>query len=188
MSRSTSPIVPPKGSQMPPLTPACCRVKIGRTGSAVGSRLVACRPGAHLAELGNFGSTSPTQPTNLGSEFPIFPARHLRKDSQPRRDLRKMSPTSSVALPTAASKCHGRALTAKTGVRVPRERHKINSLAIKVPECPVGVPFGSKARNFFVPLRCSILVLASARSLRCHCRKIPLRARAARIVEGSFAA
>jgi hypothetical protein len=60
----------------------------------------------------------------------------------------------------------------KQGFESPRERHEINSLAIKVPECPVGVPFGSLARNFLAPLRRSIRGLARARSLRCHCREI----------------
>src|SRR5262245_12623308 len=76
MRGSTPPIVPPKGSLMPPLTPARSRVQIGRTGSAVG-RLVACRLGAHLAALSNFRCTSATQTANLGSEFPIFPGAPL---------------------------------------------------------------------------------------------------------------
>ena len=49
-----------KGSLMPPLTPARCSVQIGRTGSAV-CKLVAFRPRAHLASLGNFRCTSAMQ-------------------------------------------------------------------------------------------------------------------------------
>jgi hypothetical protein len=49
---------------MPRLTPAHCSVQIGQTGSAVG-KLVACRPRAHLAPLGNFRCTSAIQTHNL---------------------------------------------------------------------------------------------------------------------------
>ncbi len=65
MCRCILPTVPTKVSLMPPLTPARCRVQIGRAGSAVG-RLVACCPRAHLATLGNFQCTSAAQTTNLG--------------------------------------------------------------------------------------------------------------------------
>jgi hypothetical protein len=46
------------------LSPARCRVQIGRAGSAVGGLAACCRC-AHLATLGNFGCTCAPQTTNL---------------------------------------------------------------------------------------------------------------------------